>query len=64
MCFGFLAPPNFYYVDVDNVTQIYTIIEVIFNLYHDMTFFFIPISLPWYKDFFNQNLSHDKEIFF
>lgn len=53
MCFGFLAPPNFYYVDVDNVTKIYTIIEVIF----------IPISLPWYKDFFNQNLSHDKEIF-
>lgn len=41
MCFGFLAPPNIYYVDVDNVTKIYTIIEVIFNLnlYHDMTSF-------------------------
>lgn len=37
MCFDFLAPLNFYYVDMDNVTKIYTIIEVILNqnLYHD-----------------------------
>lgn len=41
MCFGFLAPPNFYYVDVDNVTKIYTIIEVILNqnIYEDIRIF-------------------------